>query len=87
MRVEDLDELTEDYDMEDKIRYKDVLFYKTNMEDVGKPKDDATKRAEALVAKVMEDPEWEPILQKTGTNTFEVNELRPRRRATLPPEM
>jgi hypothetical protein len=87
MRVEEVEELKEDYDMEGKFRHKSgILFSTTNMEEQSKEPDEI-QRVKALVSKVYEDDNWEPIVEKTGDHTYEVSELRPRKKEALPPEM
>jgi hypothetical protein len=45
------------------------------------------KAVAAMVRKAYaDDPDWEPVLTKTGPNNWEVNELRPRSRQATPTE-
>jgi hypothetical protein len=82
LRVEDPED-TEDFTMEDSFRYKGVLFHKNGF-DFEEKKDDETQRVEALVSKVYESEEWEPVVQKTGNHTYSISELRQRGK-NIPP--
>ncbi len=87
MRIEEIEELNEDYDMDGKFRHKSgVLFSKNNMEEQSKEPDEV-QRVKALVSRIYKDDDWEPIVEKTGNHTYEVSELRPRKKEALPPEM
>lgn len=87
LRVDDVDELKEDYDMEGKFRHSSgVLFSTSNMEEQFKESDEV-QRVKALVSMVYKDNEWEPMIQKTGDHTYAVSELRPRKKEAFPPEM
>ncbi len=82
LRVEDPED-TEEIEMEDTFRYKGVLFHKNGF-DFEEKKDDETQRVEALVSKVYESEEWEPVVQKTGNHTYSISELRQRGK-NIPP--
>ncbi len=75
---EEITELPEDsYDMEDKLRYKGVLFDTKNLPMELVKEDDETQRVRGVVRQVMNDPNWEPVITKTGVHIYEVNEVLP----------
>ncbi len=75
---EEITELPEDsYDMEDKLRYKGVLFSKKDLPLEQEEEDDETQRVRGVVRQVMNDPAWQPVITKTAPHTYEVNEILP----------
>ncbi len=75
---EEITELPEDsYDMEDKLRYKGVLFSRKGLPLEQEEEDDETQRVRGVVRQVMNDPAWQPVITKTAPHTYEVNEILP----------